>query len=83
MRDSTLRVTINPAQQPNDDTFKPGTLVKSDLGVILVANKTQYSATLFCGVVIQHEEFCPGDYSDAWSKEAFVKFVGNIVLEQE
>lgn len=78
-----MKITINTQPKADEDVFKAGTLVKSAKGVILVTNKSQYSGTLFCGVVIEHEDFCPGDYSDAWDKSCFVKFIGNVLLEQE
>lgn len=63
---------------------KTGTLVKSDNGIVMVVTKHNLARNdLFNGVVMIHDNYTPGDWSDNWSKSGFVKFVGSVVLEQE
>ena len=82
-----MQVTINPAQQPNDDIFKLGTLVVSASGtVLLTCDKQAIKATEFVAVVIspRQERDCDpiGHVYEYWQKDQFTKFVGNVVLEQ-
>ena len=83
-----MQVTINSAQQPNDDFFKTGTLVQSDdcgRWIVLVSEEEEPYKGYFCSMIIYSSEKPKriGEYCTAWEKKDFVKFVGNIILEQE
>ena len=93
-----MRVTINPAQPSNDDmeskaslpfanaqeVFKPETLVQhrdDTKFIISVIDGVPHNEDYFCGVVLQSGEVNLGMRNE-WQKRYFVKFVGNVVLEQ-
>lgn len=80
-----MKITINPAQQEAQDTFKAGSLVviKDDSsGIILVTNGNAYTDAHFCGVVLSSRHYSVGSWDADWAKQSFVKFVGSVTLEQ-
>jgi len=81
-----MKVTINPAQPSNDDIFKPGTLVidPKDGSVVLVCKSDEILRDCeFTGVAINSVSlFCSGYLEPKFQKKHFVKFVGNVILEQ-
>lgn len=83
-----MKITINAAQQSNDDIFKPGTLVcHNDGWLIIVSTAEGCDWQYFAGTVINQNPECRtnriGDHCTGWRRGEFVKFVGNVVLEQE
>lgn len=90
-----MKITINPQPKADEeDIFKAGTLVCSDMEdglgywIVLVSHDNLPSSLAdgyFAGTII-HSSARPqrvGEHCTAWKRSEFVKFIGNILLEQE
>lgn len=78
-----MKITINLAQeQAPQDIFQAGSLVVYEDVLVLV----HYSNTddTFSGTSLSDTvDWSVGEYHQEWDKTYFVKFLGNVLLEQE
>lgn len=77
-----MKITINTQPKADEDIFKAGTLVCSDKNVVFITNDTPYSEGSFSGVILKSYDYPVGHHNNTWDKSCFVKFIGNILLEQ-
>lgn len=75
-----MKVTVEHTKEEQQDIFQPGNIVFSDRGIVIVHGPQKDG--MFSGIVIDHEDYHLGYYTESWDKSRYELFKGKIILEQ-